>query len=137
MLSSSDWQDIYCDNHRQVSSAAGGEQGGPWTIRVESSGTYEISLARWPFERALPLDAPCPEKKMRVALLPAGKAMPIAGAHLRVGGHELSAKTKPGDLSATFTVKLSAGPASTMHGWFLDAAGASLCGAFYAKVRRV
>ncbi|MBE0657087.1 MAG: arylsulfatase [Bryobacteraceae bacterium] len=137
MLSSSDWQDIYLDNHRTVSAGDGGAEGGPWTIRVESSGTYEISLARWPFERALALDAPCPEKKMRVAVLPAGKALPIAGARLRVGSHDLSAKTKPGDLSASFTVKLSAGPPSTMHGWFLDGAGAGICGAYYAKVRTV
>jgi len=135
-LSSSDWEEIYCDNHRQVSEAAGGPRGGPWNVHVERAGAYDIALARWPFRRALALDAPCSEKKMTVATLPAGKALPIAGAQLRIAGLAQAAKSTPGAQAIVMRVQLPPGK-TKLHAWFQDAAGHDLSGAFYARVRRV
>jgi arylsulfatase len=135
-LTSSDWQDIYCDNTNNILAAAGGPQGGEWNLQVERAGQYEISLSRWPRERAMALDAPCPPQKMAFGDLPAGKAVPIAGAKLTVAGQQFAAKSKPGDQAILFRATLEAGR-TKMHGWFQDAQGADLCGAFYAHVRRV
>ena len=49
-LTSSDWQDVYVDNSRHVRQADGGPRGGPWNVRVERAGEYEISVRRWPPE---------------------------------------------------------------------------------------
>jgi arylsulfatase A-like enzyme len=136
-LSCSDWQDIYCDNLNAVLTAQGGPQGGPWNIQVERPGEYEIALARWPFSRDLPLSAACPEKKVTVAKLAAGKALPIAQARLRVASHDLTAKSSGADArSISFRVRLAAGK-TRLHGWFQDAAGQDLSGAFYARVKRL
>lgn len=135
-LSSSDWQEIYCDNVNAVLSGAGGPRGGPWNVQVEREGEYEISLRRWPAERDLPLRAPCPEKQMQAGSLVAGKALPIASARLSIAGQDLSAKTGAEDKAADFRVKLQRGK-TLLHGWFQDEAGADVCGAYYAYVRRV
>ncbi len=135
-LSSSDWQDIYCDNVHTVLAGGGGPQGGPWHIDVEREGEYEIALARWPFSRGLGLTEPCPPKKVTVAELEAGKALPIAQAQLRVAGQQLSAKAVEGAKSITFNVRLAKGK-TKMHGWFQDAAGQDVGGAYYARVHRL
>ncbi|MBI4892729.1 MAG: arylsulfatase [Acidobacteria bacterium] len=136
-LTCSDWQDIYCDNVNNVLDGIGGPRGGPWKVSVEKSGEYEIELSRWPLERNLALTAACPEKQMTVAKLPAGKAFPIGGAQLRIGGRALSVKTRPDDQRAVFRLKLEAGPKTDLHAWFQDAQGTDVCGAFFARVRRV
>jgi arylsulfatase len=137
LLSSSDWQDIYADNFGHVSNAAGGPQGGPWRIKVESDGQYEIQLSRWPFEKNLALTAGRDEQRMTAGNLPAGKALPIAGARLKVADRELSAKTSAGDRTALFRAELKRGAVTNLHAWFQDAAGGDLCGAFYASVKRL
>jgi arylsulfatase len=137
MLCSADWWEIYADNPGHVSDAVGGPRGGPWTIFVESNGEYEIKLARWSFDLNLPLTAGREPQKMTAGSLPKGKAMPIAGAKLTVAGEEMTAKTQPADTFASFRVKLRRGTRTRLHGWFTDASGADLCGAFYASVRKL
>jgi arylsulfatase len=136
-LTCSDWQDIYCDNTGNVMNAAGGPRGGPWSVWVERDGEYEITLRRWPAEIDLPLNAPCPDQKKRAAVVPGGKALPVAAAQLRVAGQTAEKKTAPGDKSVAFRVKLTGKQKTNLHAWFQDAAGADLAGAFYACVRRV
>ena len=137
MLCCSDWQDIYCDNPGHVSEAAGGPQGGHWNVQVERAGTYEITLARWPLQLNAPLNSGRAPQKMTVGSLPAGKAMPIAGAKLSVGGQTVSATTKPEDTKAVFRIKLEKMDRAELHGWFQESSGKDICGAFYASVRRV
>ncbi len=136
-LSCSDWQEVYCDNVASVLNGEGGPRGGPWNVQVERDGEYEIALDRWPAERALPLSAACPPKQMTVAELPAGKALPIAAARLTIARQELSAKTAVTDQAAIFRVRLRGGTKTQLHGWFQDAAGGDVCGAYYAYVRRL
>lgn len=134
-LTSSDWWEIYADNFGHVSTAAGGPAGGEWHVLVERSGQYEIQLSRWPFEQKLPLTAGRAAKRMTAGTLQEGKAMPIAGAKLTIAGQAQSIKTAPTDEAATFRVTLKGGTRTQLHGWFQDAAGADLCGVFYASVR--
>ena len=57
---------------------------------------------------------------------------------MTVAGQALSQKTAAEDNAAVFRVKLAAGGVKTqLHGWFQDARGADLCGAFYASVKRL
>jgi hypothetical protein len=61
--------------------------------------------------------------------------LPIAAARLEVAGQSLSAKTAGAARGVRFHVDLPAGR-TTMQGWFQDASGTDLCGAFYARVCR-
>jgi hypothetical protein len=124
-LTSSDWQDLYTDNARLVRQAAGGPRGGPWNVRVERAGEYEISVRRWPAEVDTALTAPNGANS---------RALPIAGAKLTVAGQEETAAAAAGAKAVTFRVKLPAGPAQ-LQAWFVDKQGKDLCGAFYATVR--
>jgi hypothetical protein len=74
---------------------------------------------------------------MTAGKLPVGAALPIAGARLVVAGQELSVKTAPGDQAAVFRTRLRGGTKTQLHGWFQDAGGRDLCGAYYASVRRL
>ena len=124
-LTSSDWQDVYVDNSRHVRQANGGPRGGPWNVRVERAGDYEISVRRWPPEVDTALTA---ENGT------GSRALPIAGAKLTVAGQEQSAKAEAGDKAVTFRAKLPAGP-TRLQAWFVDRDGKDLCGAFYATIR--
>ncbi len=136
-LTSADWEEIYADNPGHVSNAAGGPQGGPWNVFVESDGNYEIILTRWPAHMKLALDAGRKPQKLTDGLLPPGKAMPVAGAKLTIAGQHHAQRTEPGQKAATFNVRLKGGIKTKLHGWFSDVEGKDLCGAFYATVRKV
>lgn len=136
-LSCSDWQDLYVDNQRTVSEAQGGPRGGKWTIYVERDGAYEIALSRWPPHQKLALTASRPVQKMTFGEIVAGKGLPVAGAKLEIAGQEQAVKTAPGDTAAVFRFTLKGGQKTTMQGWFQDAAGADIAGAFYATVKRL
>jgi hypothetical protein len=125
-LTSSDWQDIYADNSNHIREAAGGPQGGPWNVKVEQAGQYEITVRRWPFDSDAALDG---------NVEPPGKALPIRSAKLKIAGVEQEVKTAPGDREAVFHVDLPAGR-TQLQAWFQDGKGSDLCGAFYAKVFR-
>ena len=126
-LTSSDWENIYADNAGHVRNGAGGPRGGQWTVFVERSGGYRITLRRWPPEVQTALSA---------AYDAESKAFPIAAAKLEVAGQSLSKATRPNDTAAVFALKLPAGP-TKLQGWFQDEKGQDLCGAFYADVELV
>ena len=66
---------------------------------------------------------------------PAGIALPVAKARLRIGPFDLSKPVGADDKSATFDLKLRPGK-SQLQTWFYDAQGKELCGAFYVEVLR-
>ncbi len=136
-LCSADWQDIYCDNPNAVLSGAAGPRGGPWNVLVEQDGEYEVALARWPFHDPLPLSAARPAQQLTYGSLPEGKAFPIASATLQIAGQRLNGRARSGDHSILFRVKLKAGTRTQLHGWFQDEAANDLCGAYYARVKRL
>jgi arylsulfatase A-like enzyme len=137
LLCSADWEEVYADNPGHVSDVVGGPRGAPWNVAVETAGVYEISLSRWPPHMGLALTAGRGIQKLTAGQLPPGKAMPIAGAKLQVGDVAREMKTEPGDKVATFRVTLPVLRKTHLHGWFTDAEGKDLCGAFYAGVRKV
>lgn len=134
-LTSSDWQDVYCDNTKAVRDAIGGPRGGPWNVQVETEGRYQIELRRWPRHVDLALSAGIAEQKTRVGVHPAGKALAIAGARVSIAGQELQKSAGAADKSVTFEVSLKAGR-TQLQAWFVDGEGKELSGVFYAYVSR-
>ena len=139
-LTSADWEGIYADNDGHIRSAVGGPRGGHWNVMVEKAGEYEIALRRWPrsTQAALgaKLDADPEPRRRRRRNAPPSKAFPIAAAKVEVAGREASAKTDPTEQEVVLRVSLPAGK-TTLKGWFQDAEGNDLCGAFFAYVRPV
>jgi len=109
---------------------------GPWNVEVARTGTYRISLRRWPKEADASLTAPLPEYCGVDGTYPAGKALPVAQARVKIGDVDVSADVESNAKAAEFTVELPAGP-TQLQTWFLDKEGAELCGAFYVEVLRL
>ncbi|HEY4060734.1 MAG TPA: arylsulfatase [Puia sp.] len=123
VLNSCEWMDVLLDQQQQV--LGGLHRNSYWNIRVARAGKYEFELRRWPREADLALAASPPN----------GKALPIAGARFAINGEVRKQKLEPGSKAAVFTARLDAGPL-TLHSWFDDKDGQSICGAYYIYVRR-
>ncbi len=133
-LSSADWARVYCDNMGDL--RTGRKANGPWHVRVEKDGEYEIALRRWPKEANAAIAAGVPAFKAVDGGLPAGKALPITKARLKIGDFDETKNVGPRDKEVVFTVKLKATEKIPLQTWFSDADGKELCGAYFAYVRR-
>ena len=133
-LSSCDWAYVYCDNPSGVRGCV--MDSGTWRLWVEREGAYRFSLYRWPEESGLPISAPAPEMHGVDGSLPAGRALPVERAWMKVGDFEAEAAVGPDDRCATFALDLSAGP-TKLKTWWLDEAGDKLAGAYYVSVTRL
>jgi hypothetical protein len=133
-LCSADWNKVYCDNMNNL--RAGLNRNGPWSLLVEKDGTYEIELRRWPREANAAIAWGVPIFKAVDGSLPAGKALPIAKARLKVAELDETKNVSPSDKGVTFTVTLKAGQRLPLQTWFYDAAGNQLCGAYFTYVLR-
>ncbi|MHC4176882.1 MAG: arylsulfatase [Planctomycetota bacterium] len=108
----------------------------PWNVEIARAGTYRISLRRWPREADAAVTAPLPAYEGVDGDFPPGKALPAAGARLKVAGIDLREPVRPEAKAVTFTTPLPAGK-TTLQTWFYDAKGKELCGAFYVEVERL
>ncbi len=133
LLSAADWQDVFLDQQRQVRS--GVARSGPWGLDVARDGDYVFELRRWPREADVPLTARVAKFAQVDGSMPAGAALPIAKARIRVGELEQTREVKPDDKLVDFTVKLPKGPVKAQT-WFYDKDGKELCGAYYVYVQR-
>jgi arylsulfatase len=133
-LSAADWENVYCDNMQNL--RQGVERNAPWHVLIEKDGDYEIALRRWPKEADAAIAAGVPPFKGVDGGLPAGKALPITKARLKVGGFDASKAVGPEDKEVVFRVSLKAGPKTTMQTWFSDSDGKEVCGAYFAYVLR-
>ena len=97
-----------------------------WMVQVAKSGTYEITLRRWPEEADTPINA-APK---------GGRAIRVSKARLKIADVDQTIDVAQGDKAATFRVKLPAGPAK-LETWFIDPKGAARHGAYYAQVKRL
>mgnify|MGYP006287415835 CR=1 FL=1 len=117
----------------------GPHRNGPWNIRVERSGTYRISLRRWPKEAGAAVRDGVPEYEPQDATFHPfveGVALPIAEAHIQVAQVEASLPVEQEQKSVEFEVELPAGE-TRLQSWFLDESGEEICGAYYAYVTRL
>jgi arylsulfatase len=127
-LSPADWEDAFLDQGAQI--RAGIRRNGVWNLFVARSGTYDIELRRWPREANAPLSAGLPPHPNPDGEFPAGVALPIAKACLKVAGFDQSQVVNPSDTAASFNVKLKSGP-TKLQTWFYAADGAEISGAYY------
>lgn len=140
-LNSGDWENIYADNSGFVREAVGGPTGGRWHVTVETAGTYEFALRRWPVQAKTALGDKYEPSEKSPSNRPKGKQKTvgfptIARAHVEIAGAKTSVTADPKDTVAKITMKLPAGR-TTLKAWFADAADADLCGAFYVTVSPV
>jgi arylsulfatase A-like enzyme len=137
LLTSIDWWEVDADNIDFISAAVGGPRGGIWNVRAESGGKYRIELRRWPFHTNKPIGSEGPRFTIRGRPLNHKFTLvPAHGAVLRVNGAEQKVSVTPESLGAVFQVSLPQG-GSQLQGWFLDAEGQDLRGAFYALVTKL
>ncbi len=139
MLTSCEWENVRADGAGSVRAAkatGGHARGGPWNVLVDRAGEYEVRLGRWPEEADLGLAEPAPPFQAAYGTVEAGIALPIAQAVLEHEGRTMTLPTAPTDRAARFTLRLPAGR-TKLHGWFRDATGQDLCGAFYGYFRRI
>ena len=86
-----------------------------WAIKVETSGTYEISVMRWPEEANHPIRASLPAGKAVPGASKAyrshhGKDIPAVKASMRLNGKDLASKKVTDTVTKiTFTVMLTKG----------------------------
>lgn len=137
MLSSAEWRDGAM--HGVEGLRQGVRRRGLWEVEVTREGIYEFALRRWPEESGLALRAAAPAWTPRDAAtpahagFPAGVALPIAAAQLRVGSQRLHTEVAEADQAAVFRLPLAAGRAE-VEATFQDAAGQHLCAAFFVTV---
>lgn len=137
-LSTAEWRD------NAMASVDGLREGvkrrGVWDVDVTRPGRYQILLRRWPEESGLPLGAPAPSWTPQDTATPEhvgfedGVALPIVGAHLRVGDITQTLGVSAQDMAAVFSLDLPGGR-TELEAFFSDAAGKRLCTAFYVTVR--
>lgn len=133
-LSAADWANVYCDNMNNL--RQGLDRNAPWHVQVEKDGEYEIALRRWPKEADAAIAAGVPPFKGVDGGLPAGKALPIVKARLKIGPLDETRPVDPEDKEVVFKARLKAGTRTTMETAFLDASGKELCGSYFAYVLR-
>jgi hypothetical protein len=109
---------------------------GAWNLVVARPGTYQIELRRWAREANAPLAAGLPAQPNPDGEFPAGVALPIAKARLKVGGFEESRSVSASDTAVTFEVKLKPGR-TKLQTWFYDADSKEICGAYYVYIHRM
>jgi hypothetical protein len=64
-----------------------------------------------------------------------GNAIPISSARIQIGAQIFTNNPQADGKSVQFRARLEAGP-TELQTWFLDAAGRSICGAYYVYVHR-
>lgn len=134
MLTACEWLDVFVDQQAQI--RRGVRKNGYWHLDVAQAGDYEFELRRWPREADTPLAAGLPAVKVTAGdLLAQGEALPIAQARLLIGSSLMKKAVSPGDVSATFRLKLKPGR-TLLHTWFDDTNGEAIAGAYYVYVKR-
>ena len=137
LLTSIDWWEVDADNINFVSQAVGGPRGGVWNVQVESAGNYRIELRRWPFHTNKPIGSEGP--RVTITGRPLNHQFKLIPAHeaiLASNGAEQKVSLTQESVGAVFQVQLPKGR-SQLQGWFRDAKGTDLCGAFYALVTKL
>lgn len=133
VLSPADWEDSFLDQGAQV--RAGLRRNGAWNVEAAVAGDYEITLRRWPAEIDAALRAALPSVKHADGQFPAGVALPVASARLKVGTFDATSRVEQDDRAVTFVTKLPPGR-TKLQTWLLDSAGQEIAGAYYVTVRR-
>lgn len=131
-LTSNNWVEVDFDNRGRVAGA--NSMGGIWEIEVEKAGAYLVRLSRWPLYMDRSLSSFGPAETIGGMPIDPGRALPIESGSLSVDGNKpIVAKPIASDSFIEMRIELSEGQHS-LQGWFHDAQGTRLSGAFYGRV---
>ena len=131
-LTSNNWVEVDFDNRGKVAEA--NSMGGIWEIEAEKAGAYLVLLSRWPFYMERPLSSVGPAETIGGMPIDPGEVLPIKSGSLSLDGKEpIVAEPNSSDTFVEIRIELSKGRHS-LQGWFHDAQGARLSGAFYGRV---
>lgn len=134
-LTCNNWVEVDFDNRGRV--AGGKSMGGIWQVEAVRSGRYRVELARWPFYMERDLTVKGPATTIGGMPIDEGTAFPIHQGSISVDGQKpLMAKAHQDNKRIVLEVDISAGR-HTLQGWFHDASGEKLAGAFYARITRL
>jgi hypothetical protein len=133
LLSPCEWADVFLDQMAQV--RRGERKNGVWHLEVERAGQYEFVLCRWPAEAELPISSASPEHRGVDGTYPAGVALPVAKARIKVADFDQTVAVHSADRAVSFQVPLGRGPVD-LQTWFYDEGGKELCGAYFVYVQR-
>lgn len=133
ILTACEWADVFVDQQSQI--RRGERKNSLWHIEAARAGEYVFELRRWPREANAALSAGLPPTQLADGLLPAGIALPIAKARLRLGEFDQTIDLAAADSFASFRVPVKKGRGQ-LQTWFLDATGHEICGAYYVEARR-
>src|SRR5574340_165603 len=133
LASACEWADVFLDQGAQI--RRGERKNGAWHVQIATAGAYRIALRRWPRECDAAISAGIPAHKAEDGEYPAGVALPIARARLKIGAFDRTIGVQADDREAVFSMTLPAGRTG-MQSWFLDAGGQPLLGAYYVYVER-
>jgi len=138
-LTSDYWADsLYVNTQWKVAQAGGAPRGGIWHIRALQQGTYQFELSRWPPRLQRPLTQSGPDTAEGGTRIREGKSVPVHIGCLSIDGQRPLVEASSGQQASgvVITTKISRGD-HTLDGWFRDAEGKDLCGAYYLKVTLV
>lgn len=133
LLTACEWADVFVDQQAQV--RRGERKNGFWHVEVAAAGDYAFELSRWPEESGLRLTDAIPETRVTDGTFPAGPALPVASARIRVGTVEQSQAVAADARSVRFVLSLPAGR-TRLQTWLLDSAGEQIAGAYYVRATR-
>lgn len=134
-LTSNSWIEIDCDNRGRVANVCEPLNGGVWQIEAERAAAYKVQLSRWPFHMERRLTVEGPDETIGGTPIDPGKALPIRSAMLSIDGAEaIEVKSDANATAVEFGVRLEKGR-HTARGWFRDASGKDLAGAFYGRIQ--
>jgi arylsulfatase A-like enzyme len=133
LLSPCEWADVFLDQSRQV--RQGEAKNGIWHVEIQREGQYEFELRRWPREAETSITSGLPPYQGTDGVYPAGVALPIAKARIKIADFDESSPVKSDQTGISFSAALKAGRAQ-LQTWFLAGDGREVCGAYYVYVRR-
>ncbi len=114
-----------------------GVANGFWPVEVVESGTYEISICRWPKESGLNLNdkAPKGEAVSGGKPYPEGKSISINKASLKINEIVKTIDIDPNSKAAVFQLNLEKGR-YFWESWFTDENGEDIRSAYYVYVKK-
>jgi arylsulfatase A-like enzyme len=138
-LSPGSWQRPYFVDNDKIRKGANAV--GSYNLKVSQSGSYEISLRRWPEEVDLPIVAASPPVALTDTLchgkeISAGIALPISKAELNIGDQKFERDVTAQDKAITFRCDLPEG-ATELQALFHGSAPTQKWGAYCVVIRRL
>jgi arylsulfatase A-like enzyme len=111
---------------------------GYWEIDVETAGSYQVTLRRWPPEVYRKLQDGLTVKRVAKEGKPETVIEGADTARLSIGGQDVSKAINPTDTEVNFEVRLPAGPCR-LQGWFMNtkALGGATWGVYYVGLEKL